>query len=290
MLASIFVVQGLDTFQHPERVVKAAEPVVGAISERIPAVPSETEQAVRLNGAVQAVAGTTLGLGIFPRTSALVLAGTLVPTTLAGHRYWEIEDPELRAQQRMHFLKNLTMLGGLLVAAADTGGSPSLAWRRRKASRAANRHVSDMQRALSGSVNSASDRIAAAGTTAAGQLSAFTDVLGETAQVAGGYLAELREALAESARAAADQAPGTARRVADSVRDATRTTSEQAAAYGRTAADRLPGTAHAVAESVRDGARVAADQTAHLAHAVAGHVSDASEAALAAGRRAAQAN
>ena len=76
-------------------------------------------------------------MGWFPRLSAAVLAGTLVPTTLAGHRYWEIEDKQERAQQQIHFLKNLTMLGGLLIAAADTGGNPSLAWRRRHAARAA---------------------------------------------------------------------------------------------------------------------------------------------------------
>ena len=76
-------------------------------------------------------------MGWFPRLSAAVLGGTLVPTTLAGHRYWEIEDKQERAQQRIHFLKNLTMLGGLLIAAADTGGNPSLAWRSRPAARAA---------------------------------------------------------------------------------------------------------------------------------------------------------
>jgi putative oxidoreductase len=137
MLASIFVVQGLDTFQHPERVTKAAAPVVAQIAQRVPVMPAETEQAVRLNGAVQAIAGTTLGLGLLPRLSALVLAGTLVPTTLAGHRYWEVDDPELRAEQRVHFLKNVTMIGGLMIAACDTAGSPSLAWRRKKASRQA---------------------------------------------------------------------------------------------------------------------------------------------------------
>jgi putative oxidoreductase len=100
-------------------------------------LPDETEQVVRLNGAVQCVAGSMLAMGWFPRLSAAVLAGTLVPTTLAGHRYWEIEDKQERAQQRIHFLKNLTMLGGLLIAAADTGGNPSLTWRSRHAARAA---------------------------------------------------------------------------------------------------------------------------------------------------------
>ncbi len=73
MLASIFVVQGLETFQHPERVAEAAEPVVTPVAGTAPVVPGDSEQAVRLNGAVQVVAGTTLGLGILPRLSALVL-------------------------------------------------------------------------------------------------------------------------------------------------------------------------------------------------------------------------
>jgi len=129
MLGSIFIVQGLDSLLHPERVVKQAEPVVRPIAERVPAVPDDTEMAVRLNGAVQLAAGAMLAVGRLPRLSALVLAATLVPTTLAGHRFWEAEGDQERAQQRMHFLKNLSMLGGLLIAAGDTGGRPSLAWR-----------------------------------------------------------------------------------------------------------------------------------------------------------------
>jgi putative oxidoreductase len=142
MLASIFVIQGLDSLLHPERVVKQAEPVVRPIAERVPAVPGDPEQAVRLSGAVQVAAGTMLALGRLPRLSALAIAATLVPTTLAGHRFWEAEDSQDRAQQRIHFLKNLSMLGGLLIAVGDTAGRPSLAWRRRHAARAARREVS----------------------------------------------------------------------------------------------------------------------------------------------------
>ncbi|MFI5062843.1 MAG: DoxX family protein [Streptosporangiales bacterium] len=142
MLGSIFVIQGYETWRRPERVTPAAEPVVRPVRDRVPGLPSETEQAVRLNGAVQAVAGSMLAAGWFPRLSALALAGTLVPTTLAGHRFWEVADKQERAQQRIHFLKNLTMMGGLLIAAADTGGSPSLAWRGRHAARTAHREAS----------------------------------------------------------------------------------------------------------------------------------------------------
>jgi putative oxidoreductase len=223
MLASIFIVQGLDTFRHPDRVTKAAEPVVRSLAKRLPAVPAETEQAVRLNGAVQVVAGTTLALGILPRLSAAALAGTLIPTTLAGHRYWEIEDPELRAQQRIHFLKNLTMLGGLLVAAADTGGSPSLAWRRRKAARAANRHLDELHQALAESARAAKDQWSNAEHR-------LPDSVRDAARSAS-------EQVAAYARNAADQLPGGAHDVADSVRSATRTVAGQTADLARAAAD-----------------------------------------------------
>lgn len=141
MLASIFVVQGLDTMRNPQRVVPAAEPVVRPLAEQVPIVPDQTEQAVRINGAVQFVAGSLLALGRFPRLSALAIAATLVPTTYAGHRFWEVDDKQDRAHQRIHFLKNLSMFGGLLIAAADTGGNPSLAWRSRHAAQTARREA-----------------------------------------------------------------------------------------------------------------------------------------------------
>ncbi len=142
MLASIFIVQGYDTLRHPEKVAPRADKVVGPLKERVSALPDDTEQLVRINGAVQLVAGSLLAIGRWPRLSALALAATLVPTTLAGHPYWETKDEQERAQQRIHFLKNLTMLGGLLIAAADTEGNPSLAWRSRHAVQAARHDVS----------------------------------------------------------------------------------------------------------------------------------------------------
>jgi putative oxidoreductase len=74
---------------------------------------------VRGNAAVQVLGGTLLALGRAPRLSALALAGSLIPTTLAGHAYWTIEDPAARKQQRIQFHKNLAMIGGLMFAVLD---------------------------------------------------------------------------------------------------------------------------------------------------------------------------
>lgn len=147
MLASIFIVQGYDTLRNPERVVKMAEPVVRPIASRVSAVPDDTEQAVRLNGAVQFVGGTLLAIGWLPRLSSLAIAATLVPTTAAGHRFWEADSSEERAMQRIQFLKNLGMFGGLLIAAGDTAGRPSLAWRSRHAVKEARREISHTAKA-----------------------------------------------------------------------------------------------------------------------------------------------
>jgi putative oxidoreductase len=150
MLAGIFIVQGYDTFRHPEKVAPRAEPVIRPLAERFPSVvPAKTEDAVRLNGAVQLAAGACLAAGWFPRLAATVLAGTLVPTTAAGHRFWEAEEDADRKQQRIHFLKNLSMFGGLLIAAGDTSGQPSLAWRARHGAQAVSRETRRTGQAVS---------------------------------------------------------------------------------------------------------------------------------------------
>jgi uncharacterized membrane protein YphA (DoxX/SURF4 family) len=137
LLSSIFIVGGLDAIRSPEAKVKAAEPVALPIAERIPGLPRDTETLVKVNGAVMVGAGALLAVGRFRRLAALALIGSILPTTYAGHRFWEEADEGSKAQQRIHFLKNLGLLGGLILAAVDTEGEPSLGWRaKRKAARA----------------------------------------------------------------------------------------------------------------------------------------------------------
>jgi uncharacterized membrane protein YphA (DoxX/SURF4 family) len=114
LLGAMFIVGGLDAFRNPAGKVDRAERVAPDIANLV-GVDADTEQLVQFNGAVQVVAGTTMALGIFARLSALALAASLVPTTLAGHRFWELEDEAARAQQRIQFLKNTAMMGGLLL-------------------------------------------------------------------------------------------------------------------------------------------------------------------------------
>ncbi|MGW0548239.1 DoxX family protein [Streptomyces altiplanensis] len=141
LLASVFLSGGLRTFRDPHSVLSAADPVVQPVTDRIPQLPDDTVRLVRINGAVQLGAGALLATGRLPRAAALALAVSLVPTTLAGHAWWKTEDPDERARQRTQFTKNLSLLGGLLIAAADTHGKPSLAYRSRAAASSGRRRV-----------------------------------------------------------------------------------------------------------------------------------------------------
>jgi putative oxidoreductase len=132
LLSSIFLAGGWDAVRNPEGKVKKADPVAQAIANRVPGLPQDTEALVRINGAVMVGAGALLAVGKYPRLAALALIGTILPTTYAGHRFWEETDEITRAQQRIHFIKNLGVLGGLILAAVDTEGAPSLSWRARR--------------------------------------------------------------------------------------------------------------------------------------------------------------
>src|SRR4029079_4664528 len=112
---STYLVLGLDVVRDVGGRPQTAAGMLTGIRRVLP-LPADDALVVRSNGAVQAGAGALLAAGVRPRLSALALAGSLVPTTLAGHPFWTFEDPAQRKQQQFQFTKNLAMLGGLLYA------------------------------------------------------------------------------------------------------------------------------------------------------------------------------
>jgi putative oxidoreductase len=136
LLSAVFVSGGVDTLRNPEPRAQVAAPVVPTIADTV-GLPADPNLLVRVNAAVQVGAGVLLAIGKLPRLAALALIGSTIPTTYAGHRFWEVDDKQERVQQQIHFLKNLGLIGGLIFAAVDTGGAPSVTWRaRRRAGRA----------------------------------------------------------------------------------------------------------------------------------------------------------
>ncbi len=112
LIAPIFIFSGQRNLRNPGPLaVKAAK-----------VVPDELSlNAVRANAAFMVVAGGAMALGIKPRLAALGLVGALVPTTLAGHSFWEDGPGPERAGNQIQVAKNLGLIGGLLLVAAGSG-------------------------------------------------------------------------------------------------------------------------------------------------------------------------
>ncbi len=191
MLAAIFVSGGIEALRNPKPTIQAAEPMVdktvGQVQDKLPdQVPTDTESLVKIDAAVKIGAGLALALGKFPRLAALLLAGSLVPTTVAAHRFWEHEDPQERAAQQIHFLKNLGLLGGLMIAAGDTHGKPSLAWRARHAANAATGSASAALGDVQGAATAAAGKVQGTAVTAAGKVQKLADTASGRVQDAAG--------------------------------------------------------------------------------------------------------
>ena len=144
LLAAIFLLQGLEQLRHPS----ALNPKLAPFAERLAplGLPNDPELLVRANGATMVAGGALLATGRVPRLASLALAGALVPTTYVGHAFWAETDPAVKRTQRIGFLKNLGLLGGLLLASVDTEGRPGLAYRAGLASDSAKRTAKKARR------------------------------------------------------------------------------------------------------------------------------------------------
>ena len=148
MLASIFVVGGVNALRNAPKLAAKAAPVTDKLA---PLAHKAAPQGAAAGGRHQL--GTAQRRGPDRRRSrpghrssaadllGALLAATLAPTTAAAHRFWEIDDKEQRTQQQMHFFKNVSLFGGLVIAAGDTDGGPGVAWRARRAAKDARRET-----------------------------------------------------------------------------------------------------------------------------------------------------
>lgn len=74
---------------------------------------------------VEVLGGLSVILGYQARLGAVALALFLIPVTLVFHHFWTFEGQAMQNQMQ-HFLKNVTIFGGLLTLAAAGAGRLSL--------------------------------------------------------------------------------------------------------------------------------------------------------------------
>jgi uncharacterized membrane protein YphA (DoxX/SURF4 family) len=116
LIAWVFLHGGAATLSSPEPRARAAQPFLGRLRAAVPFLPADPTL-VRVNAATQVTAGVMLATGTCERQAAWVLAGSLVPTTIAGHPFWSATDPASRAAEGIQFGKNMGILGALLLLA-----------------------------------------------------------------------------------------------------------------------------------------------------------------------------
>jgi len=156
LLSVAFIGQGVNSLLNPKSAAEATAPAVGGL-QALPDpvgsnIPSDPETVAKINAAVQVGGGLLLATGKLPRVASAALALTVLPANLGPHSFWNESDPQLKGQKRQQFLTDLSLVGGLLIASADTAGKPSLGWRGRRAAERLSERVSS---ALPGSPGSA---------------------------------------------------------------------------------------------------------------------------------------
>ena len=145
-MSAVFIGQGIDALLNPKPAAEAAAPAVDGL-RALPgpigsSIPSDPQTFAQINAAVQIGGGALLAIGKAPRVASAALALTVLPANLGAHMFWSESDPQRKAEKRQAFLTDLSLLGGLLIASADTAGKPSLGWRGRRAAERLSERVS----------------------------------------------------------------------------------------------------------------------------------------------------
>lgn len=115
LLASIFIAAGLTKISNWEVNLQYLQ------SHGIPWTPIFLYPAIF----VEVIGGFSLLLGYKARAGAIILALYLIPVTLIFHSFWTYTGVE-RAAQLMNFMKNISIIGGLVVTSAFGAGALSV--------------------------------------------------------------------------------------------------------------------------------------------------------------------
>lgn len=262
LLSVAFIGQGVEALRNPKPAADAARPALDGMRHLPdpvgPNVPTNAENFARVNAAVQVGGGLLLATGKMPRLASAALAFTVIPGSLGGHMFWNQPDPQRKADERRAFMTDLSLLGGLIIAAVDTEGKPSLGWRGRRAARKGLEAVSAALPVGAASGGALAD-------------SAFAEKLGQglhAARERGAELADVaRDRAPEIAEAARERAAGFAEIARERGPEIAEAARERAAELAEVARDRAPEYADAARERAATLAEVARDRGPELADA-----------------------
>lgn len=256
LLSVAFIGQGVNSLLNPKSAAQAAAPAVDglqALPDSVSAnIPSDPETVAQITAAVQIGGGLLLASGKLPRIASAALAVTVLPANIGAHSFWNESDPAVKAQKRQQFLTDLSLLGGLLIASADTAGKPSLGWRGRRAAERLSERVSS---AWPGSDDSAFDS----------ELSELGDRIAHGLHVGAERGRELASTAAERGAPYAETALERGRELASTAAERSKPLAKKARKRGEEWADEAADRAAYLAEKARRRGEELADEAADRA-------------------------
>lgn len=132
LLATGFIAAGVDRLRDSDQTALQLRPTLDRVGSLVPsaaAVTGNPQLVAKVLGATQVGAGSLLALGKLPRLSGLLLTGTAVLNAVVEYKNAETDTSDERKARRAALLKNLSLIGAVLLVVVDTNGRPGLAWR-----------------------------------------------------------------------------------------------------------------------------------------------------------------
>ncbi len=100
-----FIYNGINHFQHHAMMSGYAG------SKGVPS----PKVGVAVSGVLLLIGGITILLGFYPRVGIICLLIFFIPVSIKMHDYWNVENQQEKMNQRVNFLKNLALVGALLM-------------------------------------------------------------------------------------------------------------------------------------------------------------------------------
>ncbi len=105
IFGAYFVFSGFNHFKN-EKMLTGYAKSKGVPSPRL---------AVLLSGAMMIIGGLGFIFEMYLQESAILLIVFLVPTTFMMHAFWKVSDPMHKMSEQVNFMKNLALIGALLM-------------------------------------------------------------------------------------------------------------------------------------------------------------------------------
>lgn len=101
LFSAIFILSGISHFTQIQGMGQYAG------SQGVPA----PKFFVGLSGLMILLGGLSVLLGLWVKVGTLLLIAFLLPAAFIMHNFWAVDDPNMRATQQAHFMKNLALAG-----------------------------------------------------------------------------------------------------------------------------------------------------------------------------------